>query len=456
MPHLVVHPGRLRTVAFVADRKKQLGQFFTRDERVHAAMCDMVRHGHGRALEPSAGEGHLAAALSKARPDLRVEAVELDPALSWPHACIPLHQGDFFVFADSHLGAYDVIFGNPPYVSWKACDDSTKRAAANVKKRYQDKANLYYLFIDRCLDLLAPGGELVFIVPAEWAYTTTAQPLRSKMAAVGALTHVVHCGEEKLFSDAAVPAIMIFRFVAGQRQGDVTYSQGLDAYRAGLTRTMELHDRLGRWMLLDASTARTVRQWGRLGDQYAVRVGLVTGADAAFKVPPNAKLEPECLQAQVTTKQVTETYINVNDVRDFESIPPRTAAHLLANKSTLLARRIAAFDDTNWWRYGAIRNEAHMASDVERFYALAKTRSQRPFFTHAASHFTGGVLGLFRKPGAISVPTAVAVANSPRYRAVLDAMFLITADKVSLQPSTLEDSPFPQTEAQAAEFLASS
>jgi hypothetical protein len=93
--------------------------------------------------------------------------------------------------------------------------------------------------------------------------------------------------------------------------------------------------------------------------------------------------------------------------------------------------------------------------EVWRYYALVKTRSVTPFFADAnAVRYSGGVLGVFRSSDAdVTVRTAIKVLNSTKYRAVLDAMFLTTGNKVSLQPSTLEDAPFPNTEKEALEWL---
>lgn len=430
--------------------KKQRGQFFTRNDEVHQVMMALVAHHEGRALEPSAGAGHLVTPL-EARPGLSIDAVELDDRVR--RECVtPITYGDFFTWAQDKDGAYDVIFGNPPYVAWKAVEGATRESAKATKAAYSDLANLYYLFIDRCVDLLTPGGELVFIVPKEWLYTTSALPLRQKMNAAGAITDLIDCGEEKLFADADVPALLIFRFEKGAAPRTLTHFGSLSAALEERSQRRVLRDENGRWMLLTEAETAAVEQWGRLGDVFSVKVGLVTGADKVFKVSDDLDLEPDCVQDQLTTRQQPERFINVNGYDRFEDIPPKTAAYLAQHKETLLARRIARFDETNWWRYGAIRNDAFMASDTPRLFAMAKTRKQ-PFFSSDATHFGGGILGLFALSTDLDLGVALRVLQDDRFRRILEGMFVTSKDKVTLQPGTLEDAPFPRTTAQALAWL---
>ena len=416
-------------------------------------MADLVQSRSGKALEPSAGAGHLVKVLEDSYPHLLIDAVELDESFSPVCRASVLHQ-DFFTFAPHHLSEYQVVFGNPPYVAYKEVEEATRISAQSVKAAYSDKTNLYHLFIDRLIDVLAPLGEMVLIVPKEWLYTTSAAPLRARLSALGALTHVVDCGEEKLFDDASVPALLIFRWVKSLPQASVSFAPDSLSAQSGLFSPRQLLVSDQRWMLLPPDLVPVVSSFSRLSDQFDVRVGLVTGMDKVFKLASAGLVEAECVQYQVDTSRTAVPFVNVNNFAP-DVLPPRAAAHLAAHKPALLARRIAHFDESNWYKYGAVRNDEHMRSAAPRFFALVKTRSPQPFFTvPGAKFFSGGVLGIFQKESAcVPVDLAVRVLNSPRYRPVLEGMFLTSADKVSLQPATLSDAPFPSTSEQALNFL---
>ena len=419
-------------------------------------MTRFVTHTTGTALEPSAGEGHLAAALSAARPALTLTSVELDTTLPWNASHLQRTNGEFFNWSAGKENTFDVIFGNPPYVAWKAVDAKTRSAVA-FSETYSGKANLYQMFMHRCIELLAPKGELVFIVPAEWFFATSAAPLRALMAATGAITDVAHCGEEKLFEDADVPAIMIFRFEKGRKQGTLNY---WDTFESCLSGTKGQKRKLvctdHRWLLLSQTLAKNVRNWGTLGDFFEVKVGLVTGADKAFKLVDASSVEPSCVLHQVTTTKGTEPFLFLERYKTVDTIPTRALAHVTAHKDLLLARRISSFDETNWWKYGAVRNIAQMDATGDRFYALAKTRATEPFFAvKGATHFTGGVLGIFPRANApVSCARAVELLNHPAFRKVFESMLLSSNGKLSLQPATLADTPFPKTSLDVDTFLA--
>lgn len=438
----------------MAERKQIFGQFFTRHPQVHTSMLRLLSHTSGRALEPAAGQGHLVAALERDRPGLQVDAVELDGTLTSVCAT-PVVQQDFFDWADGRDGTYRVVFGNPPYVAWGRASAGTRRAAAEVQRRYPAKTNLYHLFIDRCIDLLAPGGELVFIVPKEWLYATSAAPLRSKMADLGAVVDLIDCGEERLFDDAAVPSLLIFRYVRGARTDRVRYYGSLGQHLRQEPARRRLRRTGTRWALLTDDLAARTASWGRLGDTIDVRVGLVTGYDAAFRVPDGQLTSTSCLQRQVTTSRQAETFINANHVASEADLPADVRAHLLPFKPRLLARRIARFDESNWWQYGAVRNAAAMASPTPRLYGHAKTRRRDPFFQHPVRHFSGGILGLFLRPpwDGSHLADLTALLNSQTVRALFAGMFLMVDDKVSLQPATLADLPLPSDPAALAAAL---
>ena len=164
--------------------KERRGQFFTTSADVQEAMASLLTHApsSSRCLEPSAGAGDLVSTLERHGYE-GIDAIEFDQSID--AICkTEIEHGSFFRYARGKEGRYDIIFGNPPYVAWKNLEDSQKtdRDVLEIKNRgYSDKCNFYLLFIDRCIDLLSDGGEVVLIVPKEWLYSTSAAPLREKM-----------------------------------------------------------------------------------------------------------------------------------------------------------------------------------------------------------------------------------------------------------------------------------
>lgn len=439
------------------DTKAQRGQFFTVNDRVQKVMLDLVKTDKdGKILEPSSGEGHLVVALENAG-YTDITSVEFDPDLEAISTTKPI-RGSFFDFAATRDIDYSCIFGNPPYVAWKSLE---KEQTENpnliaIKKDYSDKANLYYLFMDKCIDVLTADGEMVFIVPKEWLFTSSAAPLRVKMLEQGAITHVVDCGEEKLFPDADVPAIVIFRYQKGLNSRKTSYATSLDNAATNVWEERVIEETGDRLIFLDSETASLIDGWGVLDDFMSVKVGIVSGADPIFRVETPSLYESEGLVEYLTTKGL-EWFIDVNHVNSESDLPPKIKAFLLTHKERLISRRISKFDESNWWKYGAIRNRDAMLSDADRFYSFVKTRSGEPFFASPdVVFYSGGVMGVFVKaelPEGIEIGDVVELLNSDIYRKLFVSMQLTTGNKLSLQPSTLATLPFPKTADQFSKVL---
>jgi hypothetical protein len=96
-----------------------------------------------------------------------------------------LQVGDSLVAADERwpLAAFDVVIGNPPYVSTRRLGDAGNRRDLLDAFGYAD--DLYAHFIDRGLQALKPGGWLLFIVSDTFRTTITKARLRHLLLANG-------------------------------------------------------------------------------------------------------------------------------------------------------------------------------------------------------------------------------------------------------------------------------
>lgn len=425
--------------------KSSLGQFFTVNSEVQSDMVSLLTHparnqldANWKVLEPSCGAGHLlsAAVNSNTVGNLQAEGWELDSSVTPVDSDLNIRFGDFFALSRGQEKSFHSIIGNPPYVAWKSASAETKKLAEQFKKPYSDKVNLYHLFIDRCIDLLAPGGELVFIVPKEWLYTTSATVLRNKIQREGFITHLIDGGEEKVFPDADVPAIVVFRFqkfskdesaannalaltIAAGSTGAFNSNHSRSVLcRSGLTSKTKTDwesktlfvTNSGHWLFVSENVATEISTWtGKvLGDYLSVKVGMVSGADGIFNVSSHSSLSEFLSEGSAvpfaTTKGI-EHYLETNSYFSEKDIPAKTLRYLKEHKEFLLSRRIARFDESNWWKWGAVRNKETMLSQPQRVYAFAKTRRVNPFFMgdsndafgNEVSLFGGGLLALFLK-----------------------------------------------------------
>ena len=132
-----------------------------------------VRPG-SRLLEPCAGEGAFIDAILSSTPSLSIDAFELNPDafqhLSQKYktnSSVSIFHSDTLVDESLQLrmgmgGYYDFIISNPPYGAWQEYDKRKE-----LKKIYRGLyvKETYALFLYQALQLLKPGGHLVFIIP---------------------------------------------------------------------------------------------------------------------------------------------------------------------------------------------------------------------------------------------------------------------------------------------------
>ena len=120
-----------------------LGQVFTPASVVERMLT--LRRNHGRALEPSCGDGAFFSRIADC------VALELD-ATHCPPGALNL---DFFTYPAHEQFA--TVIGNPPYVAARHILPATRQL---LKSRLLDgHANLYLHFIEKSVRHLAPGGE---------------------------------------------------------------------------------------------------------------------------------------------------------------------------------------------------------------------------------------------------------------------------------------------------------
>lgn len=342
-----------------------LGQVFTPDAIVRAMLG--LRHNRGRVLEPACGDGAFLRHLDGA------VGIEIDAA----HCPSGALNTDFFAYPASER--FDTIIGNPPYVRFQ--DISTPTRARLCREHFDARSNLYLFFIEKCLRHLAPGGELIFITPRDFLKATSAVGLNRLLFASGTITDAIELGDARVFDDA-VPNCLIWRFEKGNYNRQVRFA------RLGSGRDITLGLQSPAWEMrhLVECAGHLMFARGdyplRLSDIAFVKVGAVSGADEVYAQPEHGTRDFVCSSTIRTGHTRRMIWCEPGE-------PPPAALH--AFRERLLARRIRAFDEGNWWQWG----RGYFQSDRVRVYVNNKTRAPRPFFVHQSVHYDGSVLAVF-------------------------------------------------------------
>jgi adenine-specific DNA-methyltransferase len=322
------------------------GQVFT-PQSIVEHMLALARN-RGRVLEPACGDGAFSSQLSGRFED--VVAIEHD-ARFCPEGALVM---DFFAYPESEK--FDTIIGNPPYV--KARDIAPETRLHFSTQLLDGHANLYLHFIEKCVRHLKPGGELIFITPRDFLKATGAARLNTWLADQGTVTDFEDLGDARIF-DGVVPNCAIWRFEKGN---------------------LSRRTRDGRRMVLAGGQLLFTHGIYSvpMKSVFSVKVGAVSGADDIYT---NAELG----NADFVCSKTAQT----GELRRMIFDTP--LPWLEQFKERLLARRVARFDENNWWKWG----RRHHVSNAPRIYVNHKTRNVRPFFLNDCTNYDGSVLALF-------------------------------------------------------------
>lgn len=152
-------------------KERGLYEYYTPIEVVEKMIGLAVKHGYkgGAVLEPSCGIGRL---LHYFPNDADVTGIEIDETsyliakANFPQYNI-LHQSFNELFVDRRGNAqkydskYSLIIGNPPYGKFAGKNTVAEKKATGA-------ADYVEYFITRGLDLLKPGGLLIYIIPSSF------------------------------------------------------------------------------------------------------------------------------------------------------------------------------------------------------------------------------------------------------------------------------------------------
>jgi adenine-specific DNA-methyltransferase len=261
---------RLRADASLsAERRAELGQFMTPAPiaRFMAGLFENLA-GEVRLLDPGAGVGSLTAAFvdryltaNDHGAAIHAAAYELDTVMlneldttlaACQRACAAsgvafdgqIHAVDFVEAATQRLReegtffaapgpAYTHCIMNPPYR--KIHSSSAWRQW--LQQVGIETANLYSAFLALAVRLLAPGGELVAIVPRSFCNGVYFRPFRQFFLQEMALTHlhIFEARDQAFKENAVLQENIILHAVKGGPQGTVAITASFDAEFADLT-----------------------------------------------------------------------------------------------------------------------------------------------------------------------------------------------------------------------------
>ena len=215
---------------------------------------------------------------------------------------VTFEQRDFLGDEMSNADSFDFIVGNPPYVPIEGLSEEEKARYKAEFETASGRFDLYILFLERALDLLAPDGRLTFVTPEKWEYVKAAAPLRKLLGARGIQVEEINHIEEDAFTGLVTfPSVTT---IQGEGQGKTKV-----VLRDGTVHTTTLPDNGQSWAAKIRGADLSEMETGVTLGEVTTRVspGMATGADSVFvekrsEVPPS--LKPDWVHPTVSGRQL--------------------------------------------------------------------------------------------------------------------------------------------------------
>lgn len=267
------HVDALRRVlgqATAQEHKAELGQFMTPQTvaRFMAGLFGKIVGPRVRLLDAGAGIGSLSCAFldhwlghAGSLEAIEVDACEVDPGLR-AHLAeslqtyaglmhVPLHvrieAGDFIEAAVNRIQfgldrPYTHAILNPPYRKI----GSTSRHRLLLRQAGIETVNLYSAFVALALAMLAPGGQIVAIIPRSFCNGPYYRPFREFVLSRAAIRqlHLFGARDKAFRDDAVLQENIIVHLECGGVQGDVRVSMSSDDRFADLAAHDHAFDRI--------------------------------------------------------------------------------------------------------------------------------------------------------------------------------------------------------------------
>ncbi|AGJ62052.1 Eco57I restriction-modification methylase domain-containing protein [Saccharolobus islandicus] len=150
---------------------------------------------NARVLDAGCGEGVFIEAIIKWYSERGIElpeivGVEIDHKLAERArkkfnniSKVKIIEDDFLTVKEEKLGGeFDYIISNPPYISYEKISPEKRKLYKSIFEAAVGRFDIYMLFFERALNLLKPGGRMVFLTPEKYLYVISAGKLRKLLS----------------------------------------------------------------------------------------------------------------------------------------------------------------------------------------------------------------------------------------------------------------------------------
>jgi hypothetical protein len=261
-------------------------------------------------------------------------------------------------FADVFAcGGFDIVAGNPP---WLRAEEVPPEMRRRLEGRYRwwrgagrgfgHRPDLAVAFLERAVELTAPGGVVALLVPAKLATAGYGAAARHALAASTTLIQAADLTgrQDAAFEATVYPLALIARKGVPPAGHRVRIALGGAATGSGIPQSSLGGG--GPWILSADGTPglamRLKREHPAVGDRFTCQLGLKTGANHLFLDPPRTipsrlirlAVRGRDIRAFRPRARVRLLWTHGPDGAPLDRLPSEAAAHLAPHEALLRAR----------------------------------------------------------------------------------------------------------------------
>jgi len=233
------------------------------------------------------------------RERIRREEEDIESELQLEHGrgVIDWHVQFTEVFGEN--GGFDIVVANPPYVRQELIKELKPSLKKTYDSLYQGTADLYVYFYIRAIQLLAPGGMLVFISSNKWFRAAYGKKLRKYVAENCEVKSITDFRDLPVFESATAYPMIFVAAKSESEQGPLfTLVESLEEPYPDIAAVIASQG--GRlpvsatggadWRLMDAGAAARIEKMKSAGvalGEYVkgkIYYGIKTGFNRAFVI----------------------------------------------------------------------------------------------------------------------------------------------------------------------------
>ncbi len=246
------------------------------------------------------------------------------------------------------MEGFDVVIGNPPYISHDKIPKQLKAQIKNHYQSYQPFADVYCYFIEKALELQSKRGILSFITSNSYLRAEYGAPIRNLLLSKNILLRILNIEDSQVFESAIVNvAIMVSRKptnstddfcivvnspFSGNSFADFVKINGFNypqayfnskSWNLAEPKHVELQKKL-------ESSGKTLEEF-----RTKIRLGIATGSNKAFLIDEDQK--QELCEKNPTNAEIIKPILRGRDISHYSYTLP--GQYILLSKNGVNVER---------------------------------------------------------------------------------------------------------------------